>query len=92
MTLYIPDSIFDRALFSWVALGAAFGPTILMRCLGVRIKGAYIFAAVSIGFFIAVIASYNGSVTGDLIEKWLSWTLSLIILYIGRVPNERPES
>lgn len=85
LTLYLPDSIFDRTLFSWVALGAAFGPTILMRCLGFEVKGAYVFAAILAGFFIAVIASYNGSMSGDLIEKWLSWIVGLMILYVGRV-------
>jgi len=85
MTLNLPDSIFDRVLFSWVALGAAFGPTILMRCLGYRMAGAYVFSAIVVGFLIAVFASYNSSVQSDIIEKWVSWIAGLSILYIGRV-------
>jgi len=41
MTLYLPKDIFSRVLFSWVALGAAFGPTILTKCLGWRVKGGF---------------------------------------------------
>ena len=84
MTLYIPDSIFDRALFSWVALGAAFGPITLVRCLGWSIKGGYVFSAVLIGFLIAVVFSNISGVPADFIEKWVSWTLGLVILSLGR--------
>lgn len=37
MTIYMPKDIFSRVLFSWVALGAAFGPSILTKCLGWRV-------------------------------------------------------
>lgn len=89
MTLFLPKDIFSRVLFSWVALGAAFGPTILTKCLGWRVKGGYILAAILVGFFIAVIFANISGPLADMIEKWASWVVGLVILFIGlrRYPN-----
>lgn len=87
MTLYLPKDIFSRVLFSWVALGAAFGPVILTKCLGWRVSGGYVLSAIVIGFATAVIfANIDGS-GADVIEKWASWALGLIILRLGRTTS-----
>ena len=87
MTLYLPKDIFSRVLFSWVALGAAFGPTILTKCLGWRVKGAFILAAILASFFTAVIFANIAGPLADVIEKWASWILGLAILFAGRVTS-----
>jgi len=84
MTLYIPDSIFDRALFSWVALGAAFGPITLVRCLNLRVKGGFVLTSVILGFSIAVIFSNITGPAADFTEKWISWAAALFVLFLGR--------
>lgn len=84
MTLYLPKDIFSRVLFSWVALGAAFGPTILTKCLGWRVRGPHVFAAILVGFSVAVIFANISGVPADLAEKWGSWILGLAILSAGR--------
>lgn len=84
LTLVVPDKIFDRVLFSWVALGAALGPTALARCFGWRVSGAYVFFAMICGFGIAVIASGLQGQAADTAEKWLSWVVGFIILFLGK--------
>ena len=84
MTLYLPKDIFSRVLFSWVALGAAFGPTILTKCLGWRVKGGFVLTAIIVGFSIAVIFSNISGAGADVIEKWMSWIVGLLILFSGR--------
>ena len=84
MTLYLPKDIFSRVLFSWVALGAAFGPTILTKCLGWRFKGDFVLTAIIVGFSIAVIFSNISGAGADVIEKWVSWIVGLLILFSGR--------
>lgn len=84
MTLFMPKDIFSRVLFSWVALGAAFGPTILTKCLGWRVKGGFVLSAIIVGFFTAVIFSNISGPSADVIEKWVSWILGLAILWLGR--------
>jgi Na+/proline symporter len=87
MTLYLPKDIFSRVLFSWVALGAAFGPTILTKCLGWRVKGGFIFAGILAGFFTAVIFANIDGPLADVIEKWVSWVLGFVILFAGRTTS-----
>lgn len=84
MTLYLPEDIFSRVLFSWVALGAAFGPTLLTKCLGWRVKGSAICLAILSGFFIAIISANIDGTFADMVEKWGSWIVGLILLYAGR--------
>ncbi|MGJ8560013.1 MAG: sodium/proline symporter [Litorimonas sp.] len=85
ITLFAPKDIFTRVLFSWVALGAAFGPAILTRCLGWRVKGGAVLLAVIAGFGIAVTA-YNVPGPGaEIMEKWGSWVVGFTILAIGRM-------
>ena len=84
MTLYLPKDIFSRVLFSWVALGAAFGPTILTKCLGWRVSGGFVLAAILIGFFTAVIFANISGTAADVIEKWVSWFIGLAVLLVGR--------
>ena len=84
MTLYLPKDIFSRVLFSWVALGAAFGPTILTKCLGWRVKGGFVLTAIIVGFSIAVIFANVSGAGADVIEKWVSWVTGLAVLFLGR--------
>jgi len=84
LTLYLPKDIFSRVLFSWVALGAAFGPTILTRCLGWKVRGGFVLAAILVGFIIAVYSSNQSGVSADMTEKWLSWIVGLAILFVGK--------
>ena len=87
MTIYMEKDIFSRVLFSWVALGAAFGPTILTKCLGWHVKGGAVLLAIITGFFTAVIFANIDGALADVIEKWASWALGLVILFIGRDKN-----
>lgn len=95
LTLYAPQDIFKRVLFSWVALGAAFGPSILTKCLGWRLSGGAIFAAILVGFFTAVIAYNAAQMTGGdmrpalgIIEKWGSWIAGLFILTMAKLKQD----
>ncbi len=84
LTLSLPQAIFDRVLFAWVAIGAAFGPTILVKCLGWKLNDLYIPCAIVAGFSIAVIFYNIDGPLADFIEKWVSWIVALIILFLGR--------
>lgn len=85
MTLFLPKDIFSRVLFSWVALGAAFGPVVLVRCLGWRVSGGYVLLAILTGFFMAVGFANIAGPFADVMEKWVSWIAALILLILGRV-------
>lgn len=84
LTLKLPQEIFSRVLFSWVALGAAFGPVVLVKCLGWRVRDSYKLAAIILGFLIAVSAYNVSGPTAEIIEKWGSWLVGLVILFLGK--------
>ncbi len=84
LTLTLPKDIFSRVLFSWVALGAAFGPVILVKCLGLKVRDMFVFAAIVTGFTLAVTAYNIAGPIADVVEKWVSWAAGLIILFLGR--------
>ncbi len=50
VTLLMPSSIFERVLFAWVALGATFGPVVVVRALRHHPSGAGILASMLTGF------------------------------------------
>lgn len=54
LTFLAPSSIFQRILFAWVALGAAFGPVVVARTCGFKPDGACVFVAMISGFGLAV--------------------------------------
>ncbi len=51
---YLPDRIFDRVVFAWVALGSAFGPLVFVRLAGFSVAAEGIFASILVGFLCAV--------------------------------------
>ncbi len=88
LTLYIPATIFNRALFAWNALGAAFGPTVVMMLMGWRFSGNVIFTAVLVGFVTAVTISLFPNTPGDVLERTLPFVLGFGILYLNRKEKE----
>ncbi|MBC6403030.1 MAG: sodium/proline symporter [Hyphomonadaceae bacterium] len=84
MTLYLPRDIFSRVLFAWVALGAAFGPIILTRCLGWQVRSEFRLFAMLAGFLTAVAAYYIDGPVAEVVEKWVAWIVGLAILRFGR--------
>ncbi len=65
LTLSLPATVFDRVLFSWSALGAAFGPVIVARVLGVEPRGLAILGAILSGFTLTVVFYVFGQVDGQ---------------------------
>ena len=100
LTLFVPASIFDRVLFSWSALGAAFGPIIVARVCGVEPKGIAIFLAILAGFLTTVLFYIFGQVQaegglagllaglaaipGDPFERIFPWVLPLVLVFTIR--------
>jgi sodium/proline symporter len=84
LTLFLPQEIFSRVLFSWVALGAAFGPVVLVSCLGIQVRDGFKLTAIIAGFVIAVTAYGIDGTLADVVEKWGSWAVGLVVLFAGR--------
>ena len=84
LALYAPEDIFSRVLFAWNALGAAFGPLLIVKLISKSVDGKYAFAAIIVGFTLSVILSLFPSPPGDYLERLVPFALSFAIAWIGR--------
>ncbi|KGJ98070.1 sodium/proline symporter [Thalassotalea sp. ND16A] len=84
IAIYIPKDIFTRVLFAWNALGAAFGPLLIVKVISKSVDGKYAFAAIATGFSLSVILSLFPSTPGDYIERLIPFSLAFVIAWLGR--------
>lgn len=89
LTFLAPASIFNRILFAWVALGAAFGPIVVARTLGYKPSGAIVITGMLTGFGLAVAYELNwlGAGPGAMwktIGPWLGAGLAMIMVGAAR--------
>ncbi|NEZ05156.1 sodium/proline symporter [Wenzhouxiangella sp. XN201] len=86
LALWFPDSIFDRVLFAWQALGNAFGPLLIVLLFSGGVRSRYRLAAMLTGFSLTVLISiYPGQAPGNAIERLLPFAIALVIALAGRV-------
>ena len=93
LTFFAPASIFQRILFAWVALGAAFGPTVAARTLGFQPRGSVVLTGMLVGFGLAVAYELNWIGIGPgamwkTIAPWLGAFLAMAI--VGAIRKSRP--
>ncbi len=93
LTVFAPASIFDRILFAWVALGAAFGPTVVARTLGFRPSGIVVLTGMLSGFGLAVAYELNwiGSGPGAMWKTIAPWIGAFVAMgLVGAIGKSRP--
>ena len=88
LTLTVDATIFDRVLFSWSALGAAFGPVIVARVSNVRPQGWAMLTAILLGFFTTVLFYTFGQIGVDSAGPGLANALAQLAAIPGD-PFER---
>jgi sodium/proline symporter len=92
LALWFPDSIFDRVLFAWQALGNAFGPLLIVLLFSGGVRSRYRLAAMLTGFSLTVLISiYPGQAPGNAIERLLPFAIALVIALAGRVRSKIPD-
>ncbi|WP_291869967.1 sodium/proline symporter [Maribacter sp.] len=84
ISIYVPATIFDRALFAWSALGAAFGPIVIFKLSGFKYSGKIILLAILVGFVLAVIFFMLPNTIGDYVERIIPFVAGSIILWATR--------
>ncbi len=87
LTFAVPDTIFQRVLFAWTALGASFGPIVIMRVFGRRHGVIAISVSMLLGFFTAVGFYLHPDSPGDIAERVVPWLVSLGFLALTAKPS-----
>jgi len=84
VSLYLPETIFKRVLFAWIALGSAFGPTVFMRLAGVRLQPGGVLLSIVTGFALAVLFYLLPDTPGDIVERLVPFCIGLTVLFLAR--------
>ncbi len=77
-------SIFDKVLFAWTAMGAAFGPVLLVHVLAGPVRPPARLAAIGLGFGTAVVAYWVPATAGTAWERVVPFALALATAWWGR--------
>lgn len=90
VTLLLPSSIFSRVLFAWVALGAVFGPVVVVRSMGWAPTASGIIAAMTSGFMCSVILTFVFAQSpGKGWSTMLPWGVALTVLAIDKLRTKQ---
>jgi sodium/proline symporter len=80
--------IFSRVLFAWVALGAAFGPVLVLRLAGRSVSARGTLASMLAGFLSTLVLSWFPNAPGDVAERILPFVFAFAIaLSASRSPT-----
>jgi len=78
-----PDRIFNRVLFAWQALAAAFGPLLVITLWRGPVRPAWRIAALASGFCLTILLSWTIDSPGDWVERLVPLFLALLLSLIG---------
>lgn len=92
LAIYAPKDIFSRVLFAWNALGAAFGPVLIVMLMKRHIAPQVIFLSILIGFTSTVIFHWLPALPGDVLERIVPFVLSLTLCLILSKKHQRQEA
>lgn len=83
LALWGEKSIFDKVLFAWNAMGAAFGPLLLVEVLGRPRAASTRLAAIVLGFASAVILYWIHPTDDGSVERVAPFSLALAVAWLG---------
>jgi sodium/proline symporter len=87
----LPERIFSRALFAWMALGSAFGPLVFLRLAGWHLPPRAVFWSVLAGFTLAVLCAQLPLPL--LAQRGCPFAVALVVLlFAGRRQSAREAS
>jgi Na+/proline symporter len=93
--IYLPlagmQKNFDRLMFCWHALGATFGPLLIVRLSGKRVRAGSTLGSIWSGFLLTVVFYLMPDTPGELLERGLPFTAALGIALSGGERRRNPD-
>jgi Na+/proline symporter len=83
LALYAPQSIFDRVLFAWHAVGSAFAPLVLVKLLGRSIRPLVVSLVLLVGSLGTIGLSLWPDTPGDWLERLAPFVAALLLAWFG---------
>ena len=89
LALYSNESIFNRVLFAWHAIGSAFGPLLVVMLWRGNVKAEFRLASMLLGFVLTVALHWTADTPGDIAERYIPLLIAFLIAYLGSSPRSR---
>ena len=80
VAVYLPESIFNRVLFAWIALGSAFGPLVFLRLAGYEAPAQAILLSILTGFSLSVLFYLLPNTPGEILERLAPFCCAAAVL------------
>ncbi|TAH38265.1 MAG: sodium/proline symporter [Planctomycetota bacterium] len=87
--LYVRETLFNTVLFAWSALGAAFGPLLLVRLWRGPVRPGFALAALWSGFLLSVAWYFTDALKSRLYELLPAFSVALALAWLGARPPPR---
>jgi len=84
LSLYAPETIFNRVVFAWTALGASLVPMVFSKVLNWRLSAKAAGSSILVGFLMTVVFHLLPDTPGDFIERIIPMSLGFIILILSK--------
>lgn len=91
LALYANQSLLDQAMFAFAAIGASFGPLLLVRLTGKRVRPGSTLGAMWAGFVLTLLFHVLPDAPGDFLERVLPFVISLGIALTGGERRRNPD-
>lgn len=89
--LYASGSLLDQSMFAFAALGATFGPLLLVRLTGKRVRPGSTLGAMWAGFILTWLFHVLPDAPGDFLERVLPFVAALGIALTGGERRRNPD-
>jgi Na+/proline symporter len=90
-TLWAPATVFEHAMFGYSAIGASFGPLLLVRLSGKRVRPGATMGAMWAGFLLSLLFHLLPDSPGDFLERVLPFVAALGIALTGGERRRNPD-
>ncbi len=90
-TLWAPETVFQHAMFGYAAVGASFGPLLLVRITGKRVRPGATLGAMWAGFILSLLFHLLPDSPGDFLERVLPFIAALGIALTGGERRRNPD-
>lgn len=91
VALYASESLLDQAMFAFTVAGASFGPLLLVRLAGKRVRPGSTLGAMWAGFVLTLLFHALPDSPGDFLERVLPFVAALGIALSGGERRRNPD-
>ena len=91
LALYAQESLLSQALFGFTAVGASFGPLLLVRLTGKRVRPGSTLGAMWAGFVLTLLFHVLPDSPGDFLERVFPFVAALGIALTGGERRRNPD-